>query len=73
MLIYNPKKGENMSNEIKIFLKGIANSLNPDGYYHIVSSPRTLGETTEKINLKRKKNHNRIKKVINEKYLELTN
>lgn len=62
-----------MGSEIRLFLKGIANSLNPDGYYHVVSSPRKLGETTTKINSKRKKNHNRIKKVVDEKCIELTN
>ena len=61
-----------MSDEIKIFLKSIANSLQPDGYYHIVSSPKKLGEATTTINNKRKKNHNRINKVVDEQIAELT-
>jgi len=62
-----------MSNKIRIFMIGIANSLNTQGYYNIVSSPRNLGETTKRINIKRKKNHMRIKKVIDAKINEITN
>jgi len=61
-----------MSDEIRVLLKSIANSLQLNGYYHVVSSPRKLGETTIKINNKRKKNHKRINKVVDEKIAELT-
>lgn len=61
-----------MSSNIKIFLKTIATSLQPNSYYHIVSSPKKLGETTTKINTKREKNHNRINRVVNERIRELT-
>ncbi len=61
-----------MSNEIKIFLNGIANSLKIDGYYHVVTSPRKMGEITTKINYKRSKSHKRIKKVVDERITEIT-
>ena len=61
-----------MGNEIKIFLSGIANSLKADGYYHVVTSPKKMGETTTKINTKRAKNHRRIKKVVDERIAEIT-
>lgn len=59
-----------MGKEIRIFLSGIANSLNANGYYKIVTPPRKLGEITTKINIKRKKNQERINKVIDAKIKE---
>lgn len=61
-----------MGNKIRLFLNVISNSLNPDGYNQIVSV-RNLGETTSLINEKRKKNHNRINKVVNGKIKEIAN
>ena len=60
-----------MGNEIKIFLTGIANSLNTDGYYRIVTAPKNIGTTTTIINSKRKKHHKRMKKVVDERISEL--
>lgn len=61
-----------MGNKIKIFFNVISNSLNPDGYNQVVTI-RTLGENTSLINSKRKKNQNRIDKVINDKIKESAN
>ena len=60
-----------MGNEIKIFLAGIANSLNANGYYHIVTAPKDIGTAITTINSKRKKQHRRMKKVIDERISEL--
>lgn len=53
-----------MSENIKIFFNGIANSLNPNGYNEIVTSTKELGSISKKINNKRKENYKRIRKEI---------
>lgn len=55
-----------------IFLNGIANSLNPNGYNNIVSSTKKLGESTSKINTKRKINQDKINKVVDVRITEAT-
>jgi len=35
-----------MGKELRLFLVGIANSLNPNGYNNIVTPPRELGESS---------------------------
>lgn len=61
-----------MGNEIRLILAGIANSLNSNGYYNIVTPPRKLGETATMINKKRAKNYKRIQKVTDERTTRLT-
>lgn len=41
-----------MGTQIRLFLNGIANSLNPDGYNYIVTSTRKLGDSTKIISKK---------------------
>ena len=61
-----------MSREIKIFLAGIANSLNIYGYNNIVTPTKKLGEISTKVNTKRRRNQNRINKVVDAKIKEYT-
>jgi len=46
-----------MSENIKIFFSGIVNSLNPDGYYNVVTPPRKLGLSARHITSNRRKKH----------------
>ncbi|MFA7570903.1 MAG: hypothetical protein WCY75_06675 [Sulfurimonadaceae bacterium] len=61
-----------MGKTLRIFLSGIANSLNSDGYNNIVAPSNRLGEIASRINSTRRKNHNRINKVVNGKISEAT-
>jgi len=61
-----------MSEEIRLFLNGIANSLNINGYSNIVTSSKKMGEITTKVNTKREKNQSRLNKVVNAKLSEYT-
>lgn len=61
-----------MGRSLKIFLSGIANSLNSNGYNNIVTPSNKLGETALRINSTRRKNHKRINKVVNGKIAEAT-
>ncbi|MCB4743906.1 MAG: hypothetical protein LGB54_01360 [Sulfurovum sp.] len=61
-----------MSDGIKLFLNGIANSLNTNGYYHIVTPPKKMGVTTKKINAERSKIHKIKERKINERLAEIT-
>ena len=61
-----------MGRSLRIFLSGIANSLNSNGYNNIVTPANKLGETASKINSMRKKNNDRINKVVNGKIAEAT-
>lgn len=46
-----------MGKELKLFLVGIANSFNPNGYNNIVTPPRKLGESSRIFNTKLKKKY----------------
>lgn len=61
-----------MGTHLRIFLNGIANSLNPDGYNNIVSPTKKLGESASKINTKRKKNQKRMNRIVDVKIAEAT-
>lgn len=61
-----------MGKSIRIFLNGIANSLNPDGYNNIVSPTKKLGESASRISDKREKNYRRISKVTDVRTAEIT-
>ena len=61
-----------MGKNLKRIFLGIANSLNSNGYNNIVSPSNKLGETTSRINSVRRKNHNRVNKVVNGKIAEAT-
>jgi hypothetical protein len=61
-----------MGRTIRIFLNGIANSLNPNGYNNIVSPTREIGESASRINAKRETNNRRINKVTDVRITEIT-
>jgi len=61
-----------MGRQLRIFLNGIANSLNPNGYNNIVSPTKKIGESASKINTKRKINQKRINKVVDVRIAETT-
>ena len=46
-----------MSENIKLFFNGIVNSLNPDGYYSVVTPPRKLGFSARHVTSHRRKKH----------------
>lgn len=54
-----------MSESIKLFLCGIANSINPDGYHNVVTRPKRLGEISSRIKTKRVKVYKKANKEIN--------
>jgi len=56
-----------MGREIRLILSGIANSLNPNGYYNVVTPPRKLNETATKINSKRKSNYKKLQRQTDER------
>ena len=61
-----------MGKHLRIFLNGIANSLNPDGYNNIVSPTKKLGESASKINAKREKNQKRVNRVVDARIANAT-
>jgi hypothetical protein len=55
-----------MSENIKLFFNGIVNSLNPDGYYNVVTPPRKLGLSARDVtNNRRKKHQSKIVRINN--------
>ncbi len=61
-----------MGKTMRMFLSGIANSLNPIGYDNIVSPSRKIGESASRINTKREKNQERIDKVAYSRITKIT-
>jgi len=56
-----------MVNELKLFLTGFANGFREDGYSNIVNPPKKFGEIASSLDKKRRRNHNRLIRVINER------
>jgi hypothetical protein len=55
-----------MGKELKLFLIGISNSFNPNGYNNIVTPPRKLGESSHIFNKKLKQKYKTDLREYNE-------
>ena len=56
-----------MSEGIKLFLFGIANSLRVDGYHNVVQEPKKLWDLSSKINREREREYKKVVKTTNKK------
>lgn len=61
-----------MGQNVRLFLCGLANSFNPNGYYNIVTPPRKLGESSSLLNKKLKKRYKKVLKESDDQLARIT-